>query len=252
MCKLRRESSGEQVRTLSEDDSTRASSSDPFQEWLLQLSRQRSFAQRMSIQGQMSSLSRCSQHLVAFRRRPTSSEETAHVGSAYHTNTTSQTIAVLGTAVVTCLDKDGKDVKARALVDTGSMLNMVTEAFAAKLKYTLSPSEAKINTVGDQDAQISKGTVNFNIRANDNNQIAVQATVLTAVTGKLPTARLDISKLAEIEGKRLADPKFHIPGDIDMILGVEMFHTIMLDDRVKVGRLYCRIHTSRLDDIRSR
>ena len=160
-----------------------------------------------------------------------------HVGSAYHSQTGSLTVALLGTAAIVCLDKDGRDITGRALIDTGSMLNMVTSAFATKLKYPLTPSEAKINTVGDQEAQSSQGTINFNIRTNDNNQIPVHATVLPAVTGKLPVARLDVKKLAEIEGKKLADPKFHEPGDIDMILGVEMFNSLMLDERVKCGKI---------------
>ena len=58
---------------------------------------------------------------------------------AYHAAADGNTITLLGTAVVPCVDKDGIFQIGRALIDTGSSLNMVTQKFAATLKFTPKP-----------------------------------------------------------------------------------------------------------------
>ena len=157
--------------------------------------------------------------------------------SAYHVPPSGIAVTVLGTAVLECVNKDGALIKGRALIDTGSTLNMVTEEFAEKLKFKLKPCQYQINTVGNNTPQKSKGTVDFYINTNDGERVSVHAQVLPQCTGKLPIAKIDIKKIPEIVGKQLADPVFHTPNPVDMILGIELFNTLMLDTRMRCGKI---------------
>ena len=125
----------------------------------------------------------------------------------------------------------------RALIDTGSMLNMVTEKFAEKLQYTPQPSTYCINTVGNNEPQNSKGTIDFHIKTTDCDAMLVHAQILPECTGPLPISKIDVSKIPEIDGRKLADPSFNTPCPVDMILGIELFHALMLDGRVKCGKI---------------
>ena len=156
---------------------------------------------------------------------------------AHHAVDDGKTVTLLGTAIVPCVDSKGTIQLGRALIDTGSSLNMVTAEFAAKLDFKPKPCNFKIGTVGNNNPQQSKGTVDFNITTTEGQSVAVHALILDQCTGKLPMAKVNVEMIAELAGKKLADPAFHTPAPVDMILGIELFNTLMLNERIRCGRI---------------
>ena len=65
----------------------------------------------------------------------------------------------------------------------------------------------------------------------------VHALILEQCTGTLPMATIKVDMIAELAGKKLADPAFQKPAPVDMILGIELFNTLMLDERIRCGRI---------------
>ena len=82
-----------------------------------------------------------------------------------------------------------------------------------------------------------RATIDFHLKTIDGNSFPVHAQILKECTGHIPVARIDLSKLPEIAGKTLADPDFHTPKPVDMILGIELFNSLMLSERIKCGRI---------------
>ena len=142
-----------------------------------------------------------------------------HGGAAYHAKEGIQ-VSVLGTAAIPCVDKNGDLQVGRALIDSGSMMNMITEEFATLLKYDVVPAKFTINTVGNNAPQESKGTIDFHLKTTDGESFLVHAQILKECTGPIPVARIDLSKLPEIAGKNFGRSSFpysqtsrHDPGD---------------------------------------
>ena len=50
-------------------------------------------------------------------------------------------------------------------------------------------------------------------------------------------AKVNVEMITELAGSKLADPAFHEPAPVDMILGSELFNALMLDERVRCGRV---------------
>ena len=135
---------------------------------------------------------------------------------AYHAAADGNTVTLLGTAVVPCVDKYGTIQMGPALIDTGSSLNMVTQEFAAKLKFNPKPCEYRISTVGNSDPQSSQGTIDFYLTTTDGKAAPVHVLIIDQCTGKLPVAKLNVGMIAELGGK-LADPKKQIRKKIEFL-----------------------------------
>ncbi|CAK1581575.1 unnamed protein product [Parnassius mnemosyne] len=66
-------------------------------------------------------------------------------------------------------------------------------------------------------------------RVDSNFRIKVEAFVLKTITAPLPTCKIDPSSWIELEGLVLADPEYHTPSHIDMLLGVGIYNQILLE-----------------------
>lgn len=55
----------------------------------------------------------------------------------------------------------------------------------------------------------------------------IKCYVLNTITGNLPQIQVNIDKFKIPSNIRLADPQFHIPGEIDMLIGAEIFWQLM-------------------------
>ena len=92
-----------------------------------------------------------------------------------------------------------------------------------------------IGTLGNSDPQKYQGTIDFYLTTTDGKAVPVHVFILDQCTGKLPMAKPNVGMIAELAGKKLADPAFHEPAPIDMILGIALFNALMLDERVRCG-----------------
>ena len=62
--------------------------------------------------------------------------------------------------------------------------------------------------------------------------MSVEAVVLTKITTELPARRIPFDgKWGHLKGLRLADPDFNIPGSVDLLLGADIFMTLMRNGR---------------------
>lgn len=54
-------------------------------------------------------------------------------------------------------------------------------------------------------------------------EVTVRALVIPKVTSNLPNEKIMTEEWGHLEGLELADPKFYVPGEVDIIIGVHHF-----------------------------
>ena len=125
----------------------------------------------------------------------------------------------------------GRTVVARALLDSGAVVSLITQSTRAALQ--LEATDEKHNLSGIEDTPTSKGCPVVNCMLapvhKPKQQLELSATVVGKVTGLMPPMGLrQVAEMPHIKGLQLADPEFYAPGNIDVLLGVNVLDEIVL------------------------
>ena len=149
-------------------------------------------------------------------------------------NTATGTATILGTCVTT-IEWQGRQHKARALMDNGSCLTFITSRMVSSLKMRKIAETTAVSGFQQTATPLSKHKVEFSIRNPSGNVtilIPVQAVVVDTFTGDLPSGTLTAVRQSPfLTGLPLADPKFDQPGRVDLLLGVNVLPRVMLEGR---------------------
>ncbi|XP_066153587.1 uncharacterized protein [Euwallacea fornicatus] len=143
---------------------------------------------------------------------------------------------LLSTAMVNVYTTRGVPIVARALLDTGSQHSFITQRLVAALG--LKPQAKKLNITGiSQHATISHASVHITIhsRVNRGSQASVTCSILQAITSPLPQIQIDPEKLNIPRDvfEQLADPEFFLPSEIDLLIGADVYFTLMSQEFIK-------------------
>ncbi|KAJ8957213.1 hypothetical protein NQ318_007775 [Aromia moschata] len=126
---------------------------------------------------------------------------------------------LLSTAVVRVRDARGNLQKCRALLDSGSQSNFITEGCCKKLNIQLMPANYSITGVGQATSNVNYiGEIEL-FSNNNAYHATISCLVLPKITEILPMTYFDKSNLKIPDNIRLADPTFNQPGNIDILLG---------------------------------
>ena len=131
----------------------------------------------------------------------------------------------------------GYVMRARALLDSASSTSFITERLAQHLRLPRIRRALHISGIGGVDARLtSRGIVRFNVaNSHEKDHVPVEAVVLPKITAELPVHHIPFDgRWKHLEGLRLADPEFNVPGSVDLLLGADLFGIIMRHGR-RVG-----------------
>ncbi|XP_055585100.1 uncharacterized protein LOC129737953 [Uranotaenia lowii] len=133
-----------------------------------------------------------------------------------HTHT-----AILSTAVVLLVDNSGNKVLARALLDNGSQINMMTENLSKKLKFKRFRESLPVKGVGGSIC-VSTESVKARIESSTSSYCIAEMKffVLPRITVDLPQRSFDISTWKLPSSIHLADPMFNESSSVDLVIGV--------------------------------
>lgn len=141
---------------------------------------------------------------------------------------TSNTEALLSTVCFLVLGADGTWRPCRALLDSVSQSNYITTSLAQELGINLISARVPVIGVNGQ-ASIVKKRTNVIYSSNYSKFFGdIDCLVFDDITGILPNRQIDISRLKIPSHIVLADPNFHIPSKVDMLLGTGMYHEVLL------------------------
>ena len=150
---------------------------------------------------------------------------------------------VLATINVPVYDIDGVLVIARALLDSGSTATFITERFFKKLKLVRGLCEIQVNTVGASASQCVNGCVPLRIKKNllmSDEPICVDALIMSRVVGILPPSPIVLPDGIFNDSRRpedFADENWNVPKHVDLLLGADVYHSIVTGDSVAIGTL---------------
>ncbi|XP_065076847.1 uncharacterized protein LOC135700308 [Ochlerotatus camptorhynchus] len=145
-----------------------------------------------------------------------------------------QSTVLLETVNLLVVDQNGKEFSARVLLDSGSMSSIITKKLANTLNLRRTKVDIAVSGIGETSKQIKRkltATIKSTLRLNST---TLEFLILKKPTVCLPTMPIDISSWKFPEGS-LADPSFHIPADIDLIVGGEVYHELHTGSKISCG-----------------
>ncbi|XP_062557296.1 uncharacterized protein LOC134222169 [Armigeres subalbatus] len=126
--------------------------------------------------------------------------------------------------------------KCRALMDSKSDSNIITEKLASKLQLKMIAVDFPISGLNSMETRV-KYQLETRLQSCVNSFATspLDFLVVPRVTSSLPVLEIDTRYWPIPSGLRFADPLFSSPGEIDMIIGNELFFDIVKNGRLKLG-----------------
>lgn len=110
----------------------------------------------------------------------------------------------------------------RILLDMGSQTTFITERCVQRIGLRRHKACVPVTGIGAVDSGTSRGLVEITFTADKNYRI--QALVLPKITQSLPNSQINRSQISFINNiPTLADPSFHLPAEIDILLSWSLF-----------------------------
>lgn len=143
---------------------------------------------------------------------------------------------LLSTVRAEALDAHGNPFSVRLLLDSASQSNFVTENCMRRGGFRRTRGGTIVLAINDTKAACTRGNTAFVIQAQGRSDIRVpiEATILPRISAQLSNTQVKDKAWKHLEGLKLADPQYHRPDSIDILLGAAVFTSLLRDGR-KVG-----------------
>ena len=139
-------------------------------------------------------------------------------------------IILLGTAIVAVKAASGMFNNVRVLIDPGSQASFITTACQQRLGLPRKQSMVACKGLAENPVTTTKGITSLVIRPRQGGEeLVTNAIVIKKITSRQPSALMPDGVRDSFRYLILADPDFHKPGDIDILLGAELYSQIMAD-----------------------
>ncbi|KAJ8977558.1 hypothetical protein NQ317_019133 [Molorchus minor] len=142
---------------------------------------------------------------------------------------------LLSTALINLEDKFGKSQTCRVLLDSGSQSNFIRANLCNELQLNKESISIPVTGISQIATNISHKT-NAIIQSRFNGfKIELPFLVLDEITEKLPISKINPERLQIPNNIILADPTFHTPGQIDLLIGAGTFFELLTIVQIKLG-----------------
>ncbi|XP_065092079.1 uncharacterized protein LOC135712910 [Ochlerotatus camptorhynchus] len=145
------------------------------------------------------------------------------------------TSVFLATAVVNLVDSSGQQHSARALLDSASQANFITAKLSKRLGLKTHRINLPLKGISGLTTKITEAIeVDIQSRTSDY-EVRIDCAVLPKIYDPIPHQFADISDWELHPSKPLADDRFNIPGEVDLLLGASVFYNLLHSDRMSLG-----------------
>lgn len=154
--------------------------------------------------------------------------------------------AILSTAMVQIRDSKGNWVKARALLDCGSQSSFLTADLCETLNLPKIKADLTINGINDK---ICHSLYKCNLKIQSMNRsyaFNLSCFVLDKITSNIPDVKLNCEQFVIPSHIKLADPEFDTPSPIDLLIGADMFWSLLSVGRIDLGSNNPMLQSTRL------
>lgn len=140
---------------------------------------------------------------------------------------------MLSTAIVHAFDRSGSRIPCRVLLDCGSQANFISRSFLNTLGIGSQASNISISGINNTVMRSSQ-LAQVRIQSRVNSFCAIIDCVVTEqVTGKLSAFTLNRGNFEIPQNIKLADPNFNVSFDIDILIGAELFWSILCVGQIR-------------------
>lgn len=139
---------------------------------------------------------------------------------------------LLSTALVKVYDSNNKEHIARAILDSGSTSCLMSETLYNQLNLRtihVNQSVIGINNISSQLNKMCRLTIKS---LNETYSSNVQCFILPSITDNVPSCQVNLTNINIPKDICLADPHFHTPAAIDIILGADVFWDILGSQKI--------------------
>ncbi|XP_073811772.1 uncharacterized protein [Musca autumnalis] len=174
---------------------------------------------------------------IASNQSPTTRNDAAPVNTAAISSASveDQKNVILATAKVIIKAANGMSGEFRAVLDSGSQVNLVTERLIKKLSLRTRDASLAIEGVGNTQRK-AYHRVNVQMLSNNSEfSTDLEAFVLPTIIPAQPNRDLDISKWQIPQNIKLADPNINTQGKVDILLGAEFYFSLMQPGTIKLS-----------------
>ena len=130
---------------------------------------------------------------------------------------------------------DGRQMRARALLDSGASMSLLSNRVAQTLQLPRRATNVTFSGAKATPLQGSQSITQVSLcpMTTDQPILSVTAAIVPKVTCDLPLqGATHVRDMPHIKPLSLADPNFHLPGRVDLLLGCDIIPEIMLQDRI--------------------
>lgn len=144
---------------------------------------------------------------------------------------------LLSTAIVNISDHQGQLHTVRVLLDNGSTSSFITESLRKQLNI---PSYSTATTVQGLNNQSSRITQRCDITissiTNSRYNADVNCFIVPQITQIIPSTRINCKPFTIPTDIHLADPTFHVPSEVQILLGADLFWEVLLHNTMPLGK----------------
>lgn len=140
-------------------------------------------------------------------------------------------VVLLATVLLDAYDADGRRHGLRAILDCGSQASFITEAAACMLRLRRRHSPVQVSTFGNTTTASVRGKCTISVVPVGQQAAVLQldVSIIPQITGLTPQTPVVSGEWDHIRPLSLADPSYHTPGPIDLLLGADILPSIYLD-----------------------
>jgi hypothetical protein len=138
---------------------------------------------------------------------------------------------LLATATVEVKNKSGQYVPCRALLDSASHLHFITERCVQRLRLSRTQTHTSIQGISNANAA-THHSVSIHLRSRHTDwHTTLDCAVLSNIMGITPSTKLDTSSWKIPKDIRLAYEHFNQQGNVDLLMGADIFNKILRSRR---------------------
>ncbi|XP_011871447.1 PREDICTED: uncharacterized protein LOC105564000 [Vollenhovia emeryi] len=142
-------------------------------------------------------------------------------------------------AVVRVKNASGNFIQCRALLDTCATAHFVTEEFARSIRLPVRPCRIPVGAIDDMNTT-SNGAIEFSFHSIHNDfQKKLLFLIVPKIAERVPNATFPRETINIPPNLSLADPQFHLPRSVDIIIGSGATLSLLSIGQINLSRDNC-------------
>lgn len=165
----------------------------------------------------------------------TTSEASIHLAEQALTE---HAAVLLATVRVWATDSMGREHSVRALLDPGSETSLIAESLAQRLRLRRTPASVAIYGVGGQRSGVARGRTTLTLSASNREcSITTSALILPRLSSYGSSQAVRSRSWPHVTDLQLADPEFLARDPVEVLLGVDVYASIVMPGLRRGGPL---------------